>query len=135
MTKHVVIADNVELIRDALRESIKRLYEDRVASGELTVETFEGGAGVVSLCAATVPDLIIMDVDMPGMDGIEAFYRIREVSIASAANVVFLTGFAGSKTVDARIERAIADGACGWLPKPASLADIKELLDKRVFAV
>ncbi|MDD5562995.1 MAG: response regulator [Thermoanaerobaculaceae bacterium] len=134
MGKLVVIADNVAAVRETLRETIEQLYEDKVASGELRVDTYEDGSGVVSLCAMTAPDLVILDVAMPGLDGIETFYCIKEVAPAAAARVVFLTGLAGSETVRARIDRAIAAGACGCLPKPATAAEIKSLLDARVFA-
>ena len=134
MSKLVVIADNVPEVREALRQSIEELYAEKVGASALRVDTYEDGNGVVSLCAMTVPDLVILDVDMPGLDGIQTFYCIREISRVAAARVVFLTGFVGSDEVRARIDRAIADGACGCLPKPASLADIKNLIDSRVFA-
>jgi len=132
--KVIVIADNVQEVREALRETIEQLYGDDIAAGNLRVDTYEDGNGVVSLCALTVPDLVILDVDMPGLDGVQAFHCIREFSPAAASRVVFLTGFAGSDEVRARIDRAIADGARGCLPKPASVADIKSLVDSCVFA-
>ena len=134
MSKLVVIADNVPEVREALRQSIEQLYAEKVGTSALRVDTYEEGNGVVSLCAMTVPDLVILDVEMPGLDGIQTFYCIREISPVAAARVVFLTGFVGSDEVRARIDRAIADGACGCLPKPASLADIKNLIDSRVFS-
>ncbi len=135
MPKLIVIADNVAEVREALRETIEQLYPEKVASGELRVDTYEDGNGVVSLCALTVPDLVILDVEMPGLDGIQTFHCIREFSPVAASRVVFLTGFVGADEVRARIERAVADGACGCLPKPATSADIKDLLDSRVFSV
>ena len=133
MPKLVVIADNVSEVREALRQTIEQLYEDRISAGDLRIDTYEDGSGVVSLCALSVPDLVILDVDMPGRDGIQTFYCIREISRVAAARVVFLTGFVGSEEIRARIDRAVADGACGCLPKPAGAADIKSLLDARVF--
>jgi CheY-like chemotaxis protein len=131
--KLVVIADNVREVREALRVTIEQLYEAEVSHGDLRVDTYEDGSGVVTHCALTLPDLVILDVDMPGLDGIETFYCIREISRVAATRVVFLTGYVGSDEVRARIDRAIADGACGCLPKPASSADIKSLIDARVF--
>ena len=133
MPKLVVIADNVREVRDALRQTIEQLYEDEVSRGNLRVDTFEDGSGVVTQCALALPDLVILDVNMPGLDGIETFYCIREISRVAATRVVFLTGYVGSEEVRARIDRAVADGACGCLPKPASAADIKSLLEARVF--
>jgi len=135
MPKLVVIADNVREVREALRITIEQLYEAEVARGDLRVDTYEDGSGVVTQCALALPDLVILDVNMPGLDGIETFYCIREISRVAANRVVFLTGYVGSGEVRLRIDRAIADGACGCLPKPASAADIKSLLDARVFGV
>jgi CheY-like chemotaxis protein len=132
--KLVVVADNVPEVREALRQTIEQLYTAEASRGDLRVDTHEDGSGVVALCALTLPDLVILDVDMPGLDGIETFYCIREISPVAASRVVFLTGYIGSEEVRARIDRAIADGACGCLPKPASASDIKSLLDARVFA-
>ncbi len=133
MSKLVVVADNVPEVREALRQTIEQLYEAEVARGDLRVDAYDDGSSVVTLCALTLPDLVILDVDMPGLDGIETFYCIREISRVAATRVVFLTGYVGSDEIRARIDRAVADGACGCLPKPASAADIKSLLDSRVF--
>lgn len=135
MPKLVVVADNVQEVREALRQTIEQLYPEKVSRDDLRVDTYEDGSSVVTLCALTLPDLVILDVDMPRLDGIETFYCIKEISRVAATRVAFLTGYAGSEEVRARIDRAIADGACGCLPKPASAADIKSLLDARIFAV
>jgi len=52
-----------------------------------------------------------------------------EISRVAAVRVAFLTGYVGSAEVHARIDRAIADGACGCRPKPATSADIRSLLE------
>lgn len=134
MSKLVVIADDVAAVRETLKETIEQLFAGVVARGGLRVETCKNGSDVVSLCATTVPDLVILDVDMPGMDGIETFYKIKAIAPATAAKVVFLTGFAGAASVGTRIEQALGDGASACLPKPVTAADLKNLVGTRLFA-
>lgn len=133
MGKLILVADNVEPVREVLRQAIEELYGDEVRAGELRVETLADGLSVLARCLAATPDLIIMDVDMPDLDGIETFYKVRDLSSAAAANTVFLTGLAGSVEVRHRLEKAIADGAGGFFPKPASVADIKKLVDRHLY--
>jgi CheY-like chemotaxis protein len=134
MAKLVVIADDIEMVRTTLRHAIESLYPSAVAAGELAIVTCADGEDVLTTCLSANPDLIIMDVDMPRRDGISAFYALKGMSGALASSVVFLTGHAGSPHVDERVRQAVADGACGVLPKPTTAADLRSLLDSRVFA-
>lgn len=134
MGKLLVIVDNVEPVRTMLRQFIEEVYQDRVVRGELGVVALEDAEKLHALCRTQTPDLILMDVGMPVQDGIEAFYALRETNPLAAGRVLFLTGLAGSRDVSARIEQAIRDGACGFVPKPASAAEIKAAIDLRLFS-
>jgi CheY-like chemotaxis protein len=133
MGKLVFIVDNVEPVRDVLRETIEALYPAEVKAGTLGVRTLAGGQEALQLAVSEQPDLILLDVDMPGIDGIETFYELRQRFPEAAGRVVFLTGLAGAQTINARLQQAIADGAWGFLPKPASVADLRQVLDARLF--
>jgi DNA-binding NarL/FixJ family response regulator len=80
-----------------------------------TVDTAASGAAALERAACFEPDVILMDVDMPLMSGVEATRRVLDV-IASA-RVMFL-GYHEEGLVD-----AIPAGACGYLGKDATLQE------------
>lgn len=81
--------------------------------GIAVVAVAEDGEQAVALAAAERPDVILMDVDMPGCDGIEATRRI--VAAGSMASIVMLTAFSGPDWVN----DALDAGACGYVVKDA----------------
>ncbi|WP_280484027.1 response regulator transcription factor [Nocardia farcinica] len=103
----VLLVDDQELVRDGLR-----MLCDSAA--DLTVVGEAGsGAPAVRLAQDRRPDVVLMDLHMPGMDGIEATARIT--ATAPASRVVVLTTFD-----DDHLYPALAAGACGFLAKDAS---------------
>jgi AmiR/NasT family two-component response regulator len=75
------------------------------------------GAEAVELAAATEPDLALLDVKMPGLDGIEAARRILE---RRPIPVVMVTAFSHRELV----ERAVEAGVFGYLVKPFRESDL-----------
>lgn len=108
MTKRllkVLLIDDHQLFRDGLRLLLER-------SPDLTVCGEAGnGLSAIALAAEVVPDVIVADVHMHGMDGIETARRIRET--CPNAKVVFLSSDADYELV----RRAIEIGASGYLLK------------------
>ena len=74
----------------------------------------ESGAEGVEAALAHLPDLVLMDVQMPGMDGISACRRLRAESRTAALKVVALTALA----MKGDAERLLAEGFDGYLEKP-----------------
>lgn len=74
----------------------------------------EGGAEGVAAALAHAPDLVLMDVQMPGMDGIAALRTLRAESRSAAFKVVALTALA----MNGDRERLLAEGFDGYLEKP-----------------
>jgi NarL family two-component system response regulator LiaR len=110
----VVIADDHPFVRHGLRTYLETL-EDMDVAGEAT-----NGVEAVELVEHLLPDVVLMDLVMPEMDGIGAIRRIREV--APSTRVIALTSFAD----DEKVFPAIKAGAAGYLLKdvrPADLAD------------
>jgi len=61
-------------------ESIRLLYRDEFEEAGYTVVLAANGEEALEKFAATSPDLLVVDIKMPGMDGIELVRRVREVS-------------------------------------------------------
>ena len=114
MTIRVLVADDQALVRSGFR-LILEAREDIEVVGEA-----ENGAKAVELALRLDPDVILMDVRMPGVDGVEATRRLTEAG--SRARVVILTTF----DLDEYVHDAIRAGASGFLLKdvqPAQLVD------------
>ena len=84
-------------------------------SGFEVIEALSGEEGV-RLAAEASPDLILMDLQLPGIDGAEALRQIRSTTVGPGVPVVAVTAFAMS---DDR-ERAFASGFDGYVEKPIS---------------
>jgi two-component system cell cycle response regulator DivK len=101
---------NVKLTRDVLR-----------FAGFRTLDASTGGAGV-ALAVDQLPDVILMDIRLPDMDGREALRRIRSDGRAAAIPVVAVTSFA----MKGDRERLLAAGFDGYLEKPISVREFPE---------
>lgn len=112
MTIRVLIADDEAMIRTGLR-----LILDREPDIDVVDETADGGA-TVERAAQLEPDVILMDVRMPQMDGIEATRRI--VGSPGRSRVIVLTTF----DEDEYVYEALAAGASGFLLKYAPADDL-----------
>lgn len=101
---------NVKLARDVLR-----------FAGFRTIEATTGGEGV-ALATAHVPDVILMDIRLPDMDGTDAVRRLKEEPRTAEIPIVALTSFA----MKGDRERFLAGGFDGYLEKPISVRDFPE---------
>jgi DNA-binding NarL/FixJ family response regulator len=108
----VLLVDDQELIRTALSMVMADLHDVDVVG--------EAGTGeeAVRLAAELAPDVVVMDIRMPGMDGIEATRRITQPG--PGTRVVVLTTFDD----DAYVYGALRAGASGFLVKDMALDDI-----------
>jgi DNA-binding NarL/FixJ family response regulator len=106
MTK-VLVADDQVLIRAGLAALLR-------AAPEITaVDEAADGEGAVRLAAATRPDVILMDIRMPGLSGIEATRRILAAAPHDPPRVLVLTTF----DLDEYVYAALRAGASGFLLK------------------
>ncbi|MBC7261753.1 MAG: ANTAR domain-containing response regulator [Anaerolineae bacterium] len=100
----ILIADDESIILMDLREMLTNL-------GYLVVGEASDGQSAVNMARELKPDLVIMDIKMPGMDGIEAAKILTEEKIAP---VLLLTAYSQQDL----IERAREAGVVGYLVKP-----------------
>ena len=106
-TIRVLIADDHPLMRRGLSDIL-----DGVEGIEV-VGAAEDGAAALALAHAVRPDIILMDISMPGMDGIEATEKLQELN--TGARVVMLTSYSERE----KIAEALAAGAVSYLTKDA----------------
>jgi DNA-binding NarL/FixJ family response regulator len=108
----VLVADDQELVRAGFCVILE-------AAGFIVAGEAADGAEAVALAASERPDVVLMDVRMPVMDGLEATRRIA-ASGADAPKVVILTTF----DLDDYVYEALRAGASGFLLKDAPRADL-----------
>ncbi len=110
----VLIADDHAVVRQGLRAFLE-VQDDLAVVGEAG-----DGAEAVRLAATLSPDVVVMDLVMPRLDGIEAIRQIQ--AAGSGAKVIVLTSFAD----DQKVFAAVRAGAAGYLLKdvrPQELID------------
>jgi DNA-binding NarL/FixJ family response regulator len=103
----VLIADDHPLMRKGLADILNGV------EGIEVVGAAEDGAAAVALAYAVKPDIVLMDISMPGMDGIEATEKLVEMD--SHVRVVMLTSYSERE----KITQALAAGAVSYLTKDA----------------
>jgi len=111
----VIIADDESLIRMDLREMLTNL-------GYLVVGEAGDGRSAVNLAREVRPDIVIMDVKMPDMDGIEAARLLTEERIAP---VLLLSAYSQQELV----QRARQAGVAGYLVKPFRESDLTPAIE------
>lgn len=107
----IVIAEDEDLTRKDLKETLEGL-------GYLVVGEARDGQSAISLARELRPEIVVMDIQMPGMDGIDAAKTLTEERIAPT---LLLTGYYD----EAKIERAKEAGVIAYLVKPFSESDLE----------
>jgi AmiR/NasT family two-component response regulator len=111
----IIIADDEAIIRMDLREMLSNL-------GYLVIGEVGDGRSAVNLARELRPDLIIMDIKMPDMDGIDAAKILTEEKIAP---VLLLTAYSQRELVS----RAKEAGVAGYLVKPFRESDLSPAIE------
>ena len=110
----VALADDQELVRAGFRTLIESA-DDLQVVGEAA-----DGEEAVRLVHDRIPDVVLMDIRMPRVDGIEATKRIQDLSGTENVRVLVLTTF----DLDEYVHAALRAGASGFLLKDASPAEL-----------
>ncbi len=115
MPTTVVLVDDHTMLRQGLRRALE-------AEGVKVIGEASDGEEGVKVALAAKPDVVLMDVSMPGMDGIDATKLL--VGADNRQRVIMLTMHADRDVID----RAIKAGAVGYLTKDASIGEVHEAI-------
>ena len=114
--KRALVADDNEDSRKLAALMLKR--------EGLIISQAENGRQAVDQACAEMPDLILMDLEMPVMGGLEALRAIRAGGNASGVRIIALSAHAAGESR----EESLAAGADAYLVKPLRLADLQKAL-------
>ena len=106
------------------QDSLRKLYRDVLEAHGFSVFTANNGEQAIQLCTSNTPKLVVLDIMMPGMDGIEACGRIRRI-LGSTVPIIFLSSLDTRETVRACLEA----GGDDYIIKSESLAKLVERVE------
>lgn len=113
LKKRILLAEDDDAIVDLVNAALEGAGVERLRA--------ENGARAIEMLRIYTPDLLVLDVMMPEMDGIEAAQRIRDDELLTEVPILMLTALSG---VDNKVEGLDA-GADAYLPKPFDLREFK----------
>ena len=111
----ILLADDHQILREGVRRGLE-------GAGETVVGEASNGEEAVEMARAERPDVVLMDLSMPVLDGIEA---TRQITTENPAVRVLVLSMHDDPT---RTRAAIAAGASGYLTKGTSTADVLETI-------
>ncbi len=120
--KYILLVDDDPLLT--------KLYETTLKGANYDVEVVSNGEMALTEIEKKKPDLVLLDIMMPKMSGIDVLKKIKENGANSAVRVIILTNM-GHNTEEAKIVREL--GISDYLIK--SETSLKELVDKTIQAI
>ncbi|MDR1786067.1 MAG: response regulator [Spirochaetaceae bacterium] len=115
------------LVVDDTIASLKQI--GALLEGEYDVTLAKSGPMALTICARERPDLILLDVDMPGMDGFETLARLRMNPFLGSIPVIFLTG---NRDADTEV-KALMSGARDFITKPVEKSILAHRIELHLF--
>lgn len=112
----VLVADDHDLVREGIVTLLKRTDDIDV------VGTAENGREAVTLAGKLLPDVIVMDINMPVLDGFQALKEIKALDIS--AHVVILSMHGNNNLV----KQALRAGAVGYVLKRAAVQELAQAI-------
>jgi signal transduction histidine kinase len=120
LMKRILVIDDEEWLREMVQLALTQRGFDVLLSGD--------GSSGVELAGRDLPDLIICDVNMEGMDGYQTLSALRGVAATASIPVILMTGMADQ----AGMRQGMELGADDYLPKPFSIDALYAAVDSRL---
>ena len=117
MPKLLIVDDEIDV-----REFAKNFFKRR----KIDVDTAANGEEALAKIQKDNPDLVILDVRMEGMDGIEVLKRVRQSG--NKTDVIMVTGVSEKESMD----KANELGVIGYIHKPLILDELEQVVMKRL---
>lgn len=124
--KRVLIVDGNNSFRESLGVFVKGLGHEVIEAAT--------GLEAVEKASSAHPDLIIMDVRLPGMNGDEVTRQLKKSLSTRHIPVVINTGWTTACNVEERIDRALTAGAAEVLYRPLQLPILRDVMRSYLFA-
>ncbi len=102
----------------------RALYKEHLVAAGFAVETVADGHEAVLVAQSLVPDLVLMDLEMPRVDGWDAARQLKSLASTEAIPIVALSGFHDAAVV----MRAIRMGCIQFVPKPCFARDLETII-------
>lgn len=109
----VVVVDDDSMMRDMLKITLR-------GDGYSVVGEASNGADAIMQCEKHLPDVVLLDINMPKMDGLQALEGVRK---ASPKSVIIMVS--ADATMD-KVSEAVKKGAAGFVVKPLNAASVLE---------
>jgi len=112
-----LIVDDSSVMRKIVERSLRKAGVDPLV-------VLEAGSGVegIEVLKSTQVDLILSDINMPAMDGLEFIRQLRERQLAAGVPVVMIT----TESSEEHVRQAIEAGATGYIRKPFTADQVKQ---------
>jgi len=120
MKKKILIVDDEPNIIMTLEYSLKKKNYDILVARD--------GSEVISLLDSTIPDLVLLDIMMPEIDGYETLKYLKSKADFKNIKVVFLS----AKTKKSDIEKGMEAGADGYITKPFTIKNIVKTIEELI---
>lgn len=118
MSKRILVVEDQEDLRTILRDFLS-------ASGYTVIEAVDGAESVAK-AASERPDLVLMDIQLPDVDGIEALRLLRADDRTATIPVIALT----AQAMHGDRERFLAVGFDDYVSKPVDIADLARTVER-----
>ena len=119
----ILICDDEGIVQQAIRFMIQKSFGD-----EFEIESAKNGRMAIELAESFRPDIILMDIQMPVMDGYQASRKIRSLENKDLAEIPIIALTANAFDEDKK--EALANGMNAHIAKPLDVAVLYETLEK-----